>query len=86
MAKSHELAVPVPPESASLVPLDRADWPVRIGRVGDREPRADVSHLTPSQRVELCWEVTKQAWALTGATLDESAFCRDSERVSRRGR
>ncbi len=83
MQKAHQTTFKVPPESPSSVPLDRSEWPVRKGRVGDREPRADVSHLTPSQRVKLCWEVTKQAWALTGAALDESAFCRDSERVSR---
>ena len=65
---------------------DRSEWPVWVGRIGDPQPRADFSHLTPSERVELCWEVTKQAWSLTGATLDESTFRRDSESVSRRGR
>lgn len=63
--------------------VDRSEWPVWVGRVGQREPRADYSHLTPSQRIALCWEVTKQAWALTGAEFDESAFCRDSETLSR---
>lgn len=66
--------------------VDRSDWPVWVGRVGSPEPRADYSHLTPAERMSLCWEVTKQAWALTGALLDESAFCRDSETLSRRGR
>lgn len=65
---------------------DRTEWPVWVGRIGDPQPRIDLSHLTPSERIELCWEVTKQAWTLTGAPLDESAFCRDSESVSRRGR
>lgn len=66
--------------------IDRSSWPVWVGKVGQREPRADYSHLTPSERVELCWDVTKQAWALTGAVFDESAFCRDSESISRRRR
>ena len=70
---------------AAATGCDRSTWPVRVGRVGEPEPKADVAHLTTSQRVSLCWEVTKQAWALTGAPLDESAFCRDSERLSRRG-
>lgn len=65
---------------------DRSEWPVWVGRVGEPEPKADYSHLSPSERIELCWKVTKEAWALTGALLDESAFCRNSESVSRRGR
>jgi hypothetical protein len=65
---------------------DRSEWPVWVGRVGAPEPKADFSHLTPSERIALCWEATKQAWALTGAQLDESAFHRDSESFSRRGR
>lgn len=64
---------------------DRSSWPVWVGRVGGPQPRADYSALTPSQRISLCWEVTKQAWALAGKELDESAFCRDSESLSRRG-
>lgn len=63
--------------------VDRSAWPVWIGRVGQPEPQPDYSHLTPSQRIALCWEVTKQAWAITGAEFDESAFCRDSETLSR---
>jgi hypothetical protein len=71
---------PEPPAAGD----DRSEWPVWVGRVGGPEPKADYSHLTPSQRIALCWEVTKQAWALTGAKLDESAFCRDTESFSRR--
>lgn len=64
---------------------DRSSWPVWIGRVGDPQPMADYSALTPSQRIELCWQATKHAWALSGKELDESSFCRDSENLSRRG-
>lgn len=75
---------PVPqPESDGN---DRSSWPVWRGRVGDREPAADYSHLTPSQRIELVWEATKNVWSLTGMPLDESAFRRDVESVARRGR
>lgn len=63
----------MPPAPRGSSDEDRAAWPVWIGRIGAPEPQADDASLTPSERVELCWEVTKQAWALTGAVLDESA-------------
>jgi hypothetical protein len=87
----HESTPPQPEpnyetqEGVAARAQDRSSWPVWIGRVGGPQPRADYSALTPSQRIELCWEATKQAWALTGMELDESAFCRDSESLSRRG-
>jgi hypothetical protein len=64
--------------------VDRSSWPVWAGRVGEPQPKSDYSQLTPAQRIALCWEASKQAWALTGAELDESAFCRDSESLARR--
>jgi hypothetical protein len=72
-------------ESEPADTRDRSSWPVWVGRVGDPQPKADYSELTPSQRIALCWEATKQAWALSGRDLDESEFCRDSESLSRRG-
>ena len=68
----------------SATAIDRSSWPVWVGRVGDPEPKEDYSALTRSQRIALCWEATKQAWALSGKKLDESAFRRDSESFSRR--
>jgi hypothetical protein len=74
-----------PRESDALPACDRSSWPVWVGRVGEPQPKADYSNLTPSQRIALCWEATKQAWAISGKELDESAFRRDSESLSRRG-
>jgi hypothetical protein len=71
----------IPPDTT-----DRSMWPVWKGRVGEPEPGIDSSHLTPAQRIELVWEATKNAWAMTGATLDESTFRRDVESLARRGR
>ena len=65
---------------------DRSEWPVWQGRVGEREPPPSVAHLTPSERIDLCWEVSKQAWLLSGGELDESAFRRDVEVLTRRAR
>jgi hypothetical protein len=72
-------------KSDALPACDRSSWPVWVGRVGEPQPKADYGNLTPSQRIALCWEATKQAWAITGTELDESAFRRDSESFSRRG-
>jgi hypothetical protein len=63
---------------------DRSDWSVWVGRVGEAEPAPDVAHLTPSQRIALCWEISKQAWLLSGGELDESTFRRDVEVLRRR--
>ena len=71
---------------SSFDTFDRSMWPVWKGRVGEREPSADYSHLTPSQRIELVWEATKNAWSMTGRPLDESSFRRDGESFSGRGR
>ena len=74
-----------PRESDAPPECDRSSWSVWVGRAGEPQPKADYSDLTPSQRIALCWEATKQAWTLSGKELDESAFCRDSESLSRRG-
>jgi hypothetical protein len=81
----------VPKLSGNQTPLeevvvDRSAWPVWIGRVGDSEPKADYSALTPAERLALCWEATRQAWAAKGEQVNESAFRRDVESISRRGR
>ena len=71
---------------AGATGADRSEWPVWQGRVGEREPPPSVAHLTPSERIDLCWEVSKQAWLLSGGELDESAFRRDVEVLTRRAR
>ena len=43
---------------------DRSHWPVRKLRLGEEDDRADYSHYTPSERVAMVWELTKNAWAL----------------------
>ena len=77
MTQSNDATEPAPGD-------DRSSWPVWVGRVGDPQPKADYSMLTPSQRIALCWEVTEHAWTLSGRDLNESAFRRDSESLSRR--
>ena len=88
MSESHT-SMPRPTDSAQhtepACTTDRSSWPVWVGRVGEPQPKPDYTAFTPSQRIALCWEATKQAWILSGRELDESALCRDSESLSRRG-
>jgi hypothetical protein len=42
--------------------------------------------MTPAQRVEAVWEITKSVWAWKSKTFDEPPFRRDVTRVIRRRR
>jgi hypothetical protein len=56
-------------------------------KVGE-EPLVDEMdrRMTPGQRVEAVWEITKSVWAWKSKTFDEPPFRRDVGRVIRRGR
>ncbi|MEI6164047.1 MAG: hypothetical protein WCR23_06610 [Planctomycetota bacterium] len=66
--------------------VDRSLWPVWKGHSHHGSPALDLSSLIPSERIELVWEISKNAWPLSGATLDESSLFRDVTSVTRRGR
>lgn len=58
----------------------RSDWPVRVFRLG-REPGADLSAATTAeQRLEMVWQLTLEAWSLTGRPLPD--YARDSMPVA----
>lgn len=63
---------------------DRASWPVRKGRVGDRQID-DYSHLTPAERVGLIWELTRATWAAMGEPDADPTLQRHVARVVSRG-
>jgi len=66
---------------------DRSHWKVRKYKLGEEpEVDEDVLRMTPAQRLDLQWEVTKNAWAFFAKSFDEPTFRRDVARVIRRQR
>lgn len=67
--------------------MERKDWPVRKfesfeeAEAADREQYAG---LTPSQRVELVWELTKTVWAFKGDPVNERRLPRHAWPTRRR--
>lgn len=48
----------------------RRDWPVRMYRLGE-EPGDDLSAVTtPAERLAMMWQLTLDAWTLSGATIE----------------
>jgi len=67
--------------------MDRSHWPTRLIRLGDRDDDAYVAGLTPSQRMELVWPITIQAWRFADpSTPDEPRLLRHIVRTVRGGR
>ena len=56
---------------------------VRILRLEDHDPDADLLRLTPEERIEMMWELTVDAWTFKGEPLDESRLQRHVVRVVR---
>ena len=65
---------------------DRSHWPVRKFKLGEEDDSDDYSRFTPSERVAMVWEITKDAWAFKDPNWRESEFRRDVVRIVRRGR
>jgi hypothetical protein len=62
---------------------DRSDYRTRKLTLGDAEAD-DTAELSPSERLEMVWQLTLQAWAFKGLE-DEPRLRRDVVRVVRRG-
>jgi hypothetical protein len=70
---------------------DRSDWPVRVARLGEEASAdQDLASLTPGQRMEMVWPLTRQVWIWSdpekGQSLVESRLQRDVVSITRRGR
>lgn len=65
----------------------RRNVTVRKYKMGE-EPLVDDSEraMTPGERVNAVWEISKSLWAWKSRTFDEPEFRRDVTRVVRRGR
>ena len=66
---------------------DRSNWTVKKYKLGE-EPEYDdaTMRLTPGERIEMVWELTKNAWAFKEPGFRESRLRRDVVRVIRRSR
>jgi hypothetical protein len=47
----------------------RAAWPGKKVRLEQEEEGADLSSLTPGERIALVWRLTQDAWAFKGEPL-----------------
>lgn len=66
--------------------MERVNYPVRKSRLEDQESDADVTNLTPAERLAMVWTLTMQAWMFKEGTTDEPRLRRDVVRVVRRPR
>jgi hypothetical protein len=63
----------------------RAHWPVRVYRLGE-EPEDDLSETsTPEQRLAMIWELSLDAWTLSGRPYPEYSRAEIPVRVIRTG-
>jgi len=62
----------------------RGNWPVRVYRLGE-EPEDDLSETTPEQRLAMIWELSVDAWTLSGRPFPEYSRAETPVRVIRGG-
>lgn len=69
-----------------MSPDERERPPVRVMSLSKASCDPDYRRLTPSERVEMVWELTLQAWRLwKGLGEDEPRLRRNAVRVARLG-
>ncbi len=73
-------------ESGVASKVDRSRYPVRKIRLEDEGKDLDVRAMTPSERVDMVWELTKAAWELKAGPCGEYRIRRDVVRTLRLGR
>jgi hypothetical protein len=60
----------------------RRNWPVRLQRLGHEENDDLLARTSAEERLAMVWELTVQAWALTGRPMP--CYTRDETPVVRR--
>jgi len=63
---------------------DRSKWPTRKLALEDEAKYNDTASLSPAQRIEMVWEITRDAWTFKDPNFRESRLRRDIARVIRR--
>ena len=61
----------------------RANWPIRVTRLGDES--ADADDTTAEQRLAMMWELVTQAWAVAGMKIPDYDRAHTPVRKVRRG-
>jgi hypothetical protein len=62
----------------------RANWPIRQFERG-REPVVDpLDSTTIAERVALVWQLTREAWALSGVPVPDYRRCETPGKIVRR--
>lgn len=64
--------------------MDRSHYPTRITHLHDKDEDNYIRSLSPSQRVEMVWQLTLQAWAFKEGLDYEPRLRRDVVRIIRR--
>ena len=64
---------------------DRSHYPVRIRPLRDDTPDDATAQLSPSERVAMVWELTRQAWTFKEGRWVEPRLRRDVVRIVRSG-
>jgi hypothetical protein len=63
--------------------MKRSECPVKKTTIAASDDH-DLSHLTAGQRVEMVWQLTREAWTFKEGRWDEPRLRRDVGRVIRR--
>lgn len=65
------------------MPTDRSHWQTRKTTLAHEGEQDDVSHLSPSERFAMVWQLTVQAWTFKDGQWNEPRLRRDVGRVIR---
>ncbi len=69
-----------------MAATDRSRYPVRKLRLQDQGADDDVGRLSPSERVAMVWQLTRQTWTVKEGRWVEPRLRRDAVRTVRGGR
>ena len=65
---------------------DRKDYPILIVKKGEKDVDDFLKNTTPTERLEMMWPLTVQAWAFKGEDISEQRLQRHVGRLIKRKR
>ncbi len=66
-----------------IIKMDRSNYPVNLKRLHDIDKDDYIGSLSPSQRLEMVWQLTLQAWAFKEGLEHEPRLPRSVVRTIR---